>query len=180
MRKTNFLILACVIAIALAAGFLIPVHQTPDIVELDKPIADLPAEKAPNVSFKDINGKNYTLATLNGHAIILNFWASWCAPCIVEMPQLLQLAKDNPDMRLILMSVDANKEALQGFFRKYNLSTTDNVIIVWDKDKRISKDVFGTIRYPESIIIDKNGFMTQKIAGAVDWRDKEILKNLQN
>ena len=173
--RANLIILAGVIAVILAIGFALPLWQKPNIITPTEQIEPL-KEKAPALSFTDINGVEHSLEALQGRVVLMNFWASWCAPCVAEMPQLLQLAKDNPDhLTLLLINVDARKEALTGFFTKHNLSATDNVITVWDKDKAISKDVFGTIRYPESIIINPQGYMTQKITGVVDWAGVDVL-----
>lgn len=178
--KLNLIILGGLVSTALAAGVWLMPQSKPDITILNTVGESLDASPVPGIYFNDIHEEVYNLADFKGQVVILNFWASWCAPCVAEMPQLLRLAAENGiDLRLVLVSVDNKPEDIKAFFKKQNLLPSPKVIVVWDEDKKISKDVFGTIRYPESIIIDKQGRMVRKVAGAIDWMDPEMKTSLK-
>lgn len=178
--KLNVLILGGLVLASLAAGLWLMPQSTPDIAILDDPIETLDARPAPDVYFTDIYDDAHHLDDFKGEVVLVNFWASWCAPCVAEMPQLLKLAsKYQRRLRLILINVDSDPEKMRVFFKNQNLLPVSSVISVWDEDKKISKDVFGTIRYPESIIIDTSGRMVQKVSGSIDWMDANMQKNIE-
>ena len=75
-------------------------------------------EQAPQFTFLDIAGKEYALSDYAGKIVILNFWASWCAPCITEFPHLLSFAAANPDIILIALSSDKDKAVVENFLKR--------------------------------------------------------------
>lgn len=167
--KTNLIIIGVCLSAALLGTILIDHFVRPVPVPIHTQMADT-YEPAPSVTFTDVKGKAHRLDDYTGRGVIINFWATWCAPCRIEMPQLFALAKTHAqDLTLILVSVDADAEAIEAFLRNNSLVPHTNIIIVHDPRKEISKDVFGTVRYPESILIDRHGLMREKIAGGVDW-----------
>lgn len=144
-----------------------------------------PMKMVANASFKDIEGRSYTLHHYKGRIIILNFWATWCPPCIIEFPQLLELAnREQDNITLITLSVDKNPKNITKFLNtlpaeSQSYLALDNVIIGLDTDKRISKDLFETTMYPETFIIDKELTIKHKIEGITDWLGIETQKLLQ-
>lgn len=138
----------------------------------------------PNSEFTDINGQNYTLHQFKGKTIILNFWATWCPPCIAEFPQLLELAKREGDhIVLIALSVDENPKKIDSFFKSLpedvrTKLSLENVIIGLDTDKAISKNQFNSAMYPETFIIDKDLMITHKVEGITDWLGLDIKRQL--
>lgn len=142
---------------------------------------------APEMSFKDIHGKTHIITKDKavGNAqkvIILNFWATWCAPCIKEIPQLFQLAtREKDNITLIMMSVDKNVDTIAPFFKNLGLNNhQDNIIIGHDPDKTISKDGFGTTMYPETFIIALDMTIKAKITGIVDWLGDDVHTLIHN
>ncbi len=141
---------------------------------------------APDISFKSIDGKNYTLKQFEGKTIILNFWATWCTPCIIEFPQLLDLAEEEQDeLIFIALSVDENVDIVTNMFSRASKDfqeklQQDNVIIGMDSDKSISKGLFGTVKYPESYIITPDLKIKHKIKGARNWLNLETKRMLYN
>ncbi len=144
-----------------------------------------PMKMAANASFKDIKGNSYTLHHYKGRIIILNFWATWCPPCIIEFPQLLELAsREQDNITLITLSVDDNPEDITKFLNTLPAESQahlalDNVIIGLDTDKSISRDLFETTMYPETFIIDKNLIIKHKIEGITDWLGIDIQRLLK-
>lgn len=124
---------------------------------------------APDFTFSDINGKPHKLSDYKGQTIILNFWATWCPPCVAEFPDMIEKANQE-GMILLALSVDQNPELIKPFFKKHKIDiSASNIIIGLDTDKQISQQLFQTYKYPESYIITPEGDIKEKIIGATDW-----------
>lgn len=171
--KANLLIILALLIVPLAlAGGL---HRTPPVSPPVSPSVLSQETNAPTVpafTFTDRAGKERTIGDFAGRVVVLNFWASWCAPCVVEFPHLLQLARDNPErVVLLLLSSDHDAAAMERFLTRQPTTDIerDNVVIALDPDGAITRDLFQTYRLPETILIDGAGRMRHKLIGA-DWR----------
>jgi thiol-disulfide isomerase/thioredoxin len=114
------------------------------------------------------------LNKLHGRVVVLNFWASWCAPCIEELPSLEQLQQDLPQVQIVAVSTDHNAAAYQRFLKQHAVS----LLTVRDGDER-SNGMYGTSRFPETYVIDKNGMIRRKFIGPQEWTSPEILNYLK-
>lgn len=127
---------------------------------------------APDFSFKDMDGKKITLSDFKDKIVVLNFWATWCPPCVKEFPALLSIARAYPDkIVLIGLSSDIDEAALKRFLNKHDWRV-DNVKIGRDIDDITGKK-FQTYRLPETLIIDGAGRIREKIIGG-DWGIKDL------
>jgi peroxiredoxin len=125
---------------------------------------------APDFTVKDAD-RQVTLSQLRGQVVVLNFWATWCPPCVEETPSLLQMQQRLKDkgVTVLAVSVDADESAYRRFLRDHNV----NLLTVRDADQK-SNNLYGTIRFPETYIIDRKGVVRRKFIGAVDWNSTEI------
>lgn len=137
-------------------------------------------ETAPDIEFTSLDGKSYKLHKLRGKTVILNFWATWCAPCIQEFPSLITLAHERKE-NLILLAISADENSVN--INKYlkllpesvkSYLSQDNIIITHDKDKKISADIFQTSTYPETFIISPDMTIFHKIIGPANWSGEEM------
>lgn len=143
----------------------------------------------PDVVLTDLNGTSHTLHDLKDKNILINFWATWCPPCVAEFPDLLSLAEQYPDtLTLVTISIDKYPKNITTFFEKYSediqeLLELDNVILGHDQSQRITRDTFKVYRYPESILIGPDLKIIKKVEGIIDISDKSIhkaIKSLKN
>lgn len=114
------------------------------------------------------------LNKLRGRVVVLNFWASWCAPCIEELPSLEELQRDLPQVQIVAVSTDDDAAAYERFLQKHSVS----LLTVRDGDQR-SNGMYGTSRFPETYVIDKNGMIRRKFIGPQEWTSPEILNYLK-
>ncbi len=157
------------------------VTRTPStLIQVERDNIISTKNKVPDFVFQTLGGESQNLYDFEGKIIILNFWATWCPPCVAEFPQLIELAKNNPnDVILLAISVDENKDNITRFFNRYQLDiSSKNIIISHDAGKKISQDLFQTSVYPETFIISRDLTIEQKINGAIDWTTDTNIKNL--
>src|SRR5437764_10728658 len=106
---------------------------------------DLVGKPAPEFTVKD-SERSVALRDLRGKIVVLNFWATWCPPCVDEMPSLVALqAKMRDSVTVLAVSLDANEDTYHRFLKDYNV----NLLTVRDRDKK-SSDLYGTFGYPET------------------------------
>jgi peroxiredoxin len=123
------------------------------------------ADKAPDFSLQDLNGKTVKLADLKGKAVILDFWATWCPPCRAEIPDLDTLYKEYKKKGATIVGValdEGGKTAILAGMKKYKLSL-DYPILIGTQD--ISKLYGGIDAIPTTFILDKRGNIVNKYIG---------------
>lgn len=133
----------------------------------------------PNFALNSLDGKTYHLNDFGGKIVLMNFWATWCAPCVVEFPKLLKLAKAHPDMVVVLLSSDIGKQNIENFMARQQadiqaFAKLPNVIIAKDQRSAITAGIFQTYKLPETVILDQNGRFVRKIVGDIDWLAPDI------
>ena len=120
----------------------------------------------------ELNGKPAHLSDLRGKVVVLNFWASWCPPCVEETPALIALQKRiAPRNGVVLgVSIDEDEAAYAKFIRDQgiNFPTYD------DPSQKIATD-YGTSMWPETYVIDRKGKIARKIIGPQDWNSPDLL-----
>lgn len=117
---------------------------------------------------KLLDDGTFDLASTKGKIVLINFWASWCNPCVQEFPSLLTLMqKYKDDLVLVALSADENKEEAVRFVKTLGVKG-DNVHLLWDPERRIG-DQYGVQRIPESYLVGRDGKLIRKIVGVEDW-----------
>jgi peroxiredoxin len=131
---------------------------------------------APDFTCNDQAGKQQQLSALRGKVVLVNFWATWCAPCREELPSLQALKKKFPsaDLVILALSTDDSWEPINKFMAQHQFT----IPVYADFDKRISSR-YGTFMYPETFLVDKQGRVAYKVIGAIDWTSPEIVKFLK-
>ena len=119
--------------------------------------------------------RTVALSQLKGQVVVLNFWATWCPPCIEEMPSLVQMQQrmKAKGVTVLAVSVDVDEGSYQRFVKDHNV----NLLSVRDGDGK-SNALYGTFKFPETYVIDRNGIMRRKFIGAVDWTEPDVIEYL--
>jgi cytochrome c biogenesis protein CcmG/thiol:disulfide interchange protein DsbE len=112
-----------------------------------------------------------TLSQFRGQVVVLNFWATWCPPCVEEMPSLVEMQRrfKGKGVTVLAVSVDVDQSAYRQFVKDHNV----NLLTVRDPDQK-SSALYGTFKFPETYIVDRNGVIRRKFIGAVDWTAPEV------
>ena len=109
------------------------------------------------------------LASYRGSVVLLNFWATWCQPCVVEMPSLLELHRDQPGLAVLAVSIDEDADAYSRFLVRHHI----DLITVRDPSQGAAK-LYHTDMWPETYVIDRQGVIRRKFVGAQDWDSPEV------
>ncbi len=125
----------------------------------------------PSMVFTGANGEEMSLQDYRGKLVLLNVWATWCAPCIIEMPMLNDLQADlgGDDFQVVTVSIDRQQPEAAAFFEKNNL---DHLAPWHDGSYSLAAKV-GAPGLPVSIFYNERGREVARVAGEVDWNAKE-------
>ena len=134
-------------------------------------------DKAPEFSIRADSGRTITAKDFGGKLLILNFWASWCPPCVEEAPSMQNLAAALGPNGLVVLAVseDEDANAYKAFIDKYHLT----FLTARDPSKEI-KTRYGTVQIPETYLIDTNGRVVEKIVSSTDWSSEQMIAHVQS
>jgi len=104
---------------------------------------------------------------------VLNLWATYCAPCVEELPSLLALQQKMPQLAVVAVSTDQDDAVYRKFLIKHNV----DVLTVRDAEQKVNQ-MYGTVMIPETYIIDRQGVLRRKFIGAQDWTNADIVEYL--
>jgi cytochrome c biogenesis protein CcmG, thiol:disulfide interchange protein DsbE len=134
----------------------------------------LTGQVAPDFNVSD-GTSTIHLANYRGQVVLLNFWASWCVPCVEELPGLLELHRERPDLAILAVSIDTDQDAYARFIERRHV----NFVTVRDPDQTAAK-LYHTEGWPETYIIDRQGVIRRKLVGDPDWSNPEIREYLKS
>ncbi|GBL39319.1 thiol-disulfide oxidoreductase ResA [Nitrospirota bacterium] len=174
MRKraiagTVFSLMVALAGMGSPTGFdLLPVAER-QVVRLGEP--------APNFQLRDLNGRQVVLSELRGKVVLLNFWATWCGPCRVEMPAMEKLyrAFSRNDFEILAVSTDAQGVSVTRPFQQENRLTFP---ILHDADYRVGL-TYGARSLPMTFMVDRQGIVRHQVFGARDWGATEAHQLVQ-
>jgi cytochrome c biogenesis protein CcmG/thiol:disulfide interchange protein DsbE len=115
------------------------------------------------------SSRTVDLSKLRGRVVVLNLWATFCAPCIEELPSLLALQRQMPGLAVVAVSMDTDPNIYRRFLVQHHV----DVLTVRDEDQRVNA-LYGTVQIPETYIIDRQGVLRRKFIGAQNWTSPEI------
>jgi thiol-disulfide isomerase/thioredoxin len=127
-----------------------------------------------DIRFTDLDGAPVTLADKRGRVVLLNFWATWCLPCVREMPSLyrLQAKFEKSVFEVVLISQDRDPGLIEPFYERLGL---DNMAIYHDPRSRLAREL-AIIGMPTTLLIDREGNEIGRVVGAAEWDSPAALK----
>jgi cytochrome c biogenesis protein CcmG/thiol:disulfide interchange protein DsbE len=145
-------------------------------VQLHETIVN-PGDKAPNFSVTADNGRTVSARDFGGKLLLVNFWATWCPPCIDEIPGLNEMARQLGSKGLVIVAISQDKDesAYKQFLEKNPLA----FLTVRDPSQDIQLS-YGTIQIPESYLIDRNGRVIEKYISSQAWASPKMIEHVQS
>jgi cytochrome c biogenesis protein CcmG/thiol:disulfide interchange protein DsbE len=134
-------------------------------------------DTAPDFKIVTEDGKTVSRSDFGGKVLVLNFWATWCPPCIEELPTLDAFQREFGPKGVVVLgvSIDRNEKLYRQFLQRTPLSFG----VTRDPEANIAAS-YGTFQYPESYIIDRSGKVTQKIISSQNWMDPLFLSSIKS
>ena len=132
-------------------------------------------DEAPAFDIRADSGRDVSVANFGGKLLVLNFWASWCPPCVQETPSLSQFAEQykSRGVTVLALSVDKDPKAYTAFLQRFRPAFETA------RDSQVHEE-YGTFMYPETYIIDAHGKVLKKIAEGADWTDPALNQYIQS
>ncbi len=133
------------------------------------------ARRPGKIELRDVDGNRFVKKDYSGRVTLINFWASWCPPCIEEIPSLNRLRQKMADRPFELISINFAEErnTVVEFMRRVQVDFP----VLLDLDGKYAKD-WGVISYPSTFVIDTRGRIRYGVNAAIDWDDPELIERL--
>ena len=168
VRWVNYQSIILILLLLIGVGIIV-------LLQTNKSSFNLPGKPrfekgapAPNFTLPDLNGKMVSLADYKGQVVLLNIWATWCGPCVEEMPSMEKLHQELKDEKFVILAVsidESGAKAVRPFMKKHKLSFPALI----DSAGTINT-LYQTTGVPESFIIDKQwAVYVEEIIGPRDW-----------
>jgi peroxiredoxin len=166
-----FLFSLILLVILVVAGFIAMTRNVQNKIIVS-------GDRAPEFRLQDRNGRFFSLSDFQGKVVMVHFWATWCPPCVEEMPFIAKLYPElsGNDFEMLAISVDEGGEsAVSTFMRQNNLQ----VPVLLNPDQSVAH-LYGTYKYPETYIVDRYGIVRYKIIGPRNWLAPETVQMLKS
>jgi peroxiredoxin len=135
-------------------------------------------DRAPEFRLSALDGKQVGLSDYRGKVVLVHFWATWCPPCVEELPVLDRMYRGlaGRDLEVLAVSVDeGGADGVASFLKKNAVSLP----VLLDPGASVAHS-YGTFKFPETYILDRNGIVRYKVIGEADWSNPEIVKAIRN
>ncbi len=133
-------------------------------------------EKAADFSLKDLRGGTVSLASLRGKVVLLSFWATWCPPCVSEMPSMNRLYQElrSRGFQVVAVSLDRSAEGVKEYVDTKGIK----FLVLMDEDNAVARryKVFST---PTTFLIDRKGNIVERFYGEYDWQDRDVKAKIE-
>ena len=137
---------------------------------------------APDFHLKDMNGKDVSLSQYRGNVVVLNFWASWCAPCREEMPdigELTHILKPERDISVLTVSVDSGPDEVRDLLKTLLREDPPFPVLFDPNGDQIVGPKYGTHQFPETWLIDKRGVIRARFDGTRAWSNAILVEAIE-
>ena len=171
-KPVHIFIPYAILATALLAFLIAAVNK----VELKPYETEYPEEAfiTPSFELPSLSGGSINIRDYRGKVVFINFWATWCATCKVEMPSMQTVYDQFKDqgLEMLTISVDKDQSLIQPFMDQYKLTFP----VLLDPDSDVAKKAYKTTGVPETFIVNKHGIIVHKAIGPRDWATDEAME----
>ena len=132
---------------------------------------------APDFSLRNLKGNYQSLDSFSGQVVVLNFWATWCVPCRVEMPSFEKLYRRYRSEGLTVLAVTLDKKSeknIKSFVEEYELSFP----VLLDEEGKVER-LYPSMTIPFTYVIDREGRIVAKVDGAKNWESNETFEAIE-
>jgi cytochrome c biogenesis protein CcmG/thiol:disulfide interchange protein DsbE len=166
--KADWLLVGSIVLLVAALVYVVGGALQPRIVNA--------GDSAPYFKVRTDDGKTVTPTDFGGKLLVLNFWASWCPPCVAETPSLEEFAKEFAPRGVVVLGISSDTKAdrYKKFLQRFGVTFETAM----DPSADISAS-YGTFQIPETYIIDRNGKVLEKVISNQNWMDPEFLARIQ-
>ncbi len=162
-RNKTLMALTLVSGAVLYGTIAAPVHAAP---AMPKPmVAQKPAKTEPAITFTDAAGARHALSAYKGKYVLMNMWATWCVPCVAELPALTKLQAAAPNVTVLAVNMDRGQVDAAGFLKSHNAASLGSLR---DGDIAAMRD-FGAFGLPTTVLIDPKGKVIGRAEGPAAW-----------
>lgn len=134
-------------------------------------------DSAPDFSIRADNGRTISRSDFGGKLLVLNFWATWCQPCVEEIPSLDEFQRRFRSSGVVVLGVSIDRD--EKLYRRFLDRLGVSFATARDPENRINAE-YGTFKVPETYIIDTSGRVVQKIVGSADWSDERMTQYVRS
>jgi cytochrome c biogenesis protein CcmG/thiol:disulfide interchange protein DsbE len=169
MKDTARLVAVIAVVVATAIGF--------SRLQQDKGYGLHVGSSAPAFQLPDLAGRPVVLEQMKGRWVLVNFWASWCAPCVQEMPSLERLHRTlgPAGLTVVGVSVDDDDLAMRQLLQKQGITFT----VLRDQGAKVAES-YRTTGYPETFLVNPQGVLVEKYVGPVEWDEPNALAHFRS
>lgn len=176
MRKKLIWLDAAAILLLLAALVLFNLppreaERLPDTAAESAPLGHAPGERLPDFTLTDLNGEVFSLSACRGKTVVINLWATWCAPCVKELPHFERLQRERDDVAVLALHSDLVTEDVAA----YTARTEFDLRFAVDETGDIIRMLGGSTTLPQTVVVDQNGVVTYNRVGSLSY---EALREL--
>jgi peroxiredoxin len=134
-------------------------------------------DSAPDFSIKADNGQSVSTSSFGGKLLVLNFWATWCPPCVEETPSLSRFAAQLAPSGVVVLGISVDKDEKQ--YRDFVARYRPAFLTARDPQAKINAD-FGTFKYPETYVISANGKVLRKFISDQPWDSDKMISDIKS
>jgi thiol-disulfide isomerase/thioredoxin len=152
---------------------------TADLPDAGENLSQVMPTTAPHLKFTDAGGKPLSLASYRGSGLVVNIWATWCGPCVAELPTFAEISQTLAKSKILILPISIDLEgrkAVQPFYASHNITTLP---ILLDPDGN-APQVLNANGIPVTIIINPEGQLVGRLDGSANWNSPGTLTILQN
>ncbi|HEX7577557.1 MAG TPA: TlpA disulfide reductase family protein [Verrucomicrobiae bacterium] len=167
-KRLRFAVTLLAVALALLAFEMFNYFSAPPLDEEQKALLAWEGVRAPDFSVTNLDGQSVRLTDLKGKRVIVNFWATWCVPCLVELPNFIKLRAETSPTNLVIIGLSTDDAATQKTFAQRN-GINYSLAILQD----VPSPYQDTVKIPVTLVIDRNGVIQHVLFYAQDFKPLE-------